>query len=90
MGWMIQCFFVAQAIDFFLVQNVKAIGGAQPACFPLSARGFSGVVWVGHEVDLPRLRMSRIVHLLILHSYMTCTGATSPFTMLQCKIYFDP
>ena len=53
-----QGFIVVQAIDCLIVQNVQTISGAQPACVHLSARGSSGVIWVGHEVDLPRLRMS--------------------------------
>jgi len=83
-------FNVAQPIDCFKVQNIQTISGAQPACVQLSARGSSGVIHVGHEVDLPRLRMSGTVTLLLLCAYMACTGTTSPFSMLQSKIYFHP
>ena len=43
MGWMMQGFIVAQAVDYyFFVQNIQTIGGAQPACVQLRAWGFSG------------------------------------------------
>jgi hypothetical protein len=66
MGWMMQGFIVAQAIECLFVQNVQTISGAQPACVQLSARGSSGEMRVGHDIDLPRLRMSGTVPLLLL------------------------
>jgi hypothetical protein len=66
MGWMMQIFIVAQAIDCLFIQNVRTISGAQPACVRLSARGSSEVMLMGHEVDLPRIRMSGTVPPLLL------------------------
>jgi hypothetical protein len=87
MGCMMQGFIVTWAVDCLFVQNVQNISGAKLACIQLSARGSSGEMLVGHEVDIQRLRMSGTSFPV---PYMACTGTTSAFTILLFNIYFDP